>query len=268
MDTRVVLITGASSGIGQACARHLARQGYRVFGTSRRPEGVTGEPFEMIPMDVTDDDSVRRGVEEVLRRAGRLDVLVNNAGFGIAGAVEDTSVEEAREQMETNFFGVLRLCRAVLPIMRAQGSGTIVIIGSLAGRIALPFQGLYSASKFALEGLSEALRMEVRPLGIQVVLIEPGDTRTNFTFRRRHTRASQDSPYAPRMQKALAVAGHDEQHGVPPESVARLLGRILRLRHPRLRYRAGSLFQKVAVSAKCFLPEALFEWAVRKYYRI
>ncbi|MGB9723328.1 MAG: SDR family oxidoreductase [Chloroflexia bacterium] len=267
MDARVVLITGASSGIGQACARYLAGQGYRVFGTSRRPEASAAD-FEMIPMDVTDDDSVRRGVEEVMRRASRLDVLVNNAGFGLAGSVEDTTPEEAREQMETNFFGTLRLCRAVLPIMRAQRSGTIVNIGSLAGLIALPFQGLYSASKFALEGLTEALRMEVRPFGIRVVLIEPGDTRTNFTARRRRTRASGGSPYAERMERALAVAEHDERHGVPPETVARLLGRILRLRHPRLRYRAGSLFQNMAASAKRFLPELLFEWAVRKYYRI
>lgn len=266
MNAQVVLITGASSGIGQACARHLARQGYRVFGTSRRPE-ATAE-FEMISMDVTDDESVRQGVEEVMRRAGRLDILVNNAGFGIAGAVEDTSPEEAIAQLETNFFGVLRLCRAVLPIMRAQGSGTIVNIGSLAGLIALPFQGLYSASKFALEGLSEALRMEVQPFGIRVVLIEPGDVRTNFTSRRRRTRASVGSPYAEKMERALAVAEYDEQHGVPPEAVARVLGRVLRLRHPRLRYRAGSLFQKFAASAKRFLPEMLFEWAVKKYYRI
>lgn len=267
MNAQVVLITGASSGIGQACAQYLARQGYRVFGTSRRPGASTAD-FQMIPMDVTDEDSVRRGVEEVIRQAGRLDVLVNNAGFGIAGAVEDTSPEEALAQLETNFFGVLRLCRAVLPIMRAQGSGTIVNIGSLAGLIALPFQGLYSASKFALEGLSEALRMEVQPFGIRVVLIEPGDVRTNFTSSRRRTQASAGSPYAERMERALAVAEYDEQHGVPPEAVARVLGRILRLRHPRLRYRAGSLFQKFAASAKRFLPEVVFEWAVKKYYRI
>lgn len=267
MSAQVVLITGASSGIGQACARHLARRGYRVFGTSRRPDAsATG--FTMILMDVTDDASVHRGVEEVMRQAGRLDVLVNNAGFGIAGAVEDTSPEEAREQLETNFFGVLRLCRAVLPIMRAQGSGTIVNIGSLAGLIALPFQGLYSASKFALEGLSEALRMEVQPFGIRVVLIEPGDVRTNFTFSRRRTRASAASPYAERMERALTVAEHDEQHGVSPEAVARVLGRVPRLRHPRLRYRAGNFFQKFAASAKRFLPEILFEWAVKKYYRL
>ncbi|MGC8873617.1 MAG: SDR family NAD(P)-dependent oxidoreductase, partial [Chloroflexia bacterium] len=155
----VVLITGASSGIGLACARYLADRGYRVFGTSRHPEACPPEPFPMIQMDVCDDASVLRGVEAVRERAGRIDVLVNNAGIGYGGAIEDTSLEEAHRQFETNFFGALRLCRAVLPIMRAQGSGLIVNMSSIGGLIGLPFQGLYSATKFALEGMSEALRL-------------------------------------------------------------------------------------------------------------
>jgi NADP-dependent 3-hydroxy acid dehydrogenase YdfG len=168
VKARVVLITGASSGIGQACARHLARQGYQVFGTSRRPQGGADEPFEMIPMDVTDEDSVRQGVATVLARAGRLDVVVNNAGFGFGGAVEDTSIDEARELFETNLFGMLRVCRAVLPHLRERRAGTIVNVSSLAGLIGQPFVGMYCATKFATEGLTEALRMEVRPFGIHV----------------------------------------------------------------------------------------------------
>ena len=135
---KVVLITGASSGIGQACARHLAERGYRVFGTSRRPQPGTEDPFEMIAMDVTDEDSVRQGLATVLARAGRLDVVVNNAGFGFGGAVEDTSIGEAQELFETNFFGTLRVCRAVLPHLRERRRGTIVNISSLAGLIASP----------------------------------------------------------------------------------------------------------------------------------
>ena len=194
---RIVLVTGASSGFGRAIAAHLAARGYLVYGTSRSavmPEEATA-PAErslvpiMIPMDVCVDASVDAAVTHILRRHGRIDVLVNNAGFGIAGAVEDTSADELRRQFDTNVFGVLRVCRAVLPHMRRQGGGRIINVGSLAGLIALPFQGAYSASKFALEALSESLRMETKPYGISVSVIEPGDFRTSFTASRVRTQA-------------------------------------------------------------------------------
>lgn len=264
----VVLVTGASSGIGLACARRLARRGYRVFGASRRPPERADEPFEWLALDVGDDESVRRAVATVLERAGRLDVLISNAGIGYAGAVEDTSLEEARAIFETNFFGTLRFCREVLPYMRTRGSGRIVVVGSLAGLIALPFQGLYSASKFALEGLCESLRMEVRPLGIHVVLIEPGDTRTGFTAHRRWVQSAQiGSAYERAARRALAVQERDETHGVSPECVARVVERVLRLRSPRLRYKAAGFFQRFAAFLKRVLPEKWFEWGVGKYYR-
>jgi len=266
---KAVLITGASSGIGQACARRLAQRGHQVFGTSRRPQPDAEEPFEWIAMDVTDDESVREGVATVLARAGRLDVVVNNAGFGFVGAAEDTSIDEAREIFETNFFGVLRVCRAALPPMREQRSGTIVNISSLSGILAQPFQGMYSATKFALEGVSEAMRMELRPFGIRVVLIEPGDTRTAFTANRRRTADSQAaSAYADNTQRALAVVEHDEQTGISPEAVARLLDRILRQRSPRLRYPVASTSQRFAAIARKLLPGGLFERAILRYYRV
>lgn len=265
----VVLITGASSGIGLACARYLADRGYRVFGTSRRPEAYPAEPFPLVQMDVCDDESVRRGVEVVLQRAGRIDVLVNNAGIGYGGAIEDTSLEEAHQQFETNFFGALRLCRAVLPIMRQQGGGLIVNVSSIGGLMGLPFQGLYSAAKFALEGMSEALRLEVRRFGIRVVLIEPGDTRTGFTTHRRRVRASfRGSAYAEPFKRALAVVRLDERHGASPLSVARQLERIIRSRSPRFRYVVASPVQRLAVWVKRYGPDRLMEWALRKYYRI
>ncbi len=269
MTGKVVLITGASSGIGQACARRLARRGYQVFGTSRRPQAGAEGPFEMIAMDVADETSVRQGVATVLAQAGSLDAVVNNAGFGFGGAVEDTSIDEAREIFETNFFGMLRVCAAVLPHMRERRAGFIVNVSSLGGLIALPFQGMYSATKFAMEASSEALRMEVRPFGIHVVLIEPGDTRTDFTANRRRTQSSQaGSPYADSMQRALAVVEHDEQTGTSPEEVARLLERILRSRSPRLRYSVGSASQRFAVVARKWLPGALFESVLARYYRV
>ena len=177
MPRSVVLITGASSGFGEACADHLARRGYRVYGTSRRarfPEGGAEENPRMIPMDVCDDDSVRAAVEFVLAAEGRLDVVVNNAGLGMAGAVEDTSLEEARALFETNFFGMHRVCRAVLPTLRAQRSGLIVNISSIGGLIAIPFQGFYSASKFATEALTEALRMDYDAFGRVLSDTNPG----------------------------------------------------------------------------------------------
>jgi len=266
---KTILITGASSGLGLAGARHLAQRGYRVFGTSRREQPEGSEPFTWIRMDVDDEISVRQGVAEVLRQAGRLDVVVNNAGFGFGGAIEDTALPEARAQVETILFGTLRVCQAALPIMRAQRSGLIVNVSSLGGIIALPFQGLYSAAKFAVEGLSEALRMEVRPWGIYVVLVEPADFRTDFTARRQRTAASgAGSPYAAAFERALAVIEHDELHGSSPEALGRLLERIIRRRSPRLRYTVGSLTELLAGILKPYLPQRLFEWIIRGHYRI
>lgn len=269
MDRKVVLVTGASSGIGKACVEYLAQKGYRVFGTSRRaprnPEITPAGPT-LFWMDVNDDRSVQEGVAFILQQAGRLDAVVNNAGFGIAGAVEDTSIEEAKAQLETNFFGTFRVCRAVLPVMRAQGGGTIVNISSLGGIIALPFQGLYSASKFAVEGLTEALRLEVRPFGIRVVLVEPGDTRTGFTDRRVRVAASADSVYRPYMERVLQIVEHDERNGAFPETVARVVERILRHPNPAPRYRVGPFAQRLAAVLKGVLPGRVFEWAIAKYY--
>ncbi len=275
MEHKVILITGASSGIGQTCAQHLARLGHRVYGTSRRapfPPGETpsGVPV-MIEMDVDCDESVQRAVDWIVQREGRLDVVVNNAGFGIAGAVEETSVEEARAQFETLFFGALRVCRAALPAMRGQGAGLIVNVSSLGGIVPLPYQAMYSAAKFALESLSESLRMEVEPHGVYVSLIEPGDTRTGFTANRRVVRAAADnpaSPYAASFARTLKVIESDERGGAPPESVAWLLARIVTRPRPRLRYAVGPLYQKLAAVLKKLLPAGLFNWLLMKYYRV
>jgi NAD(P)-dependent dehydrogenase (short-subunit alcohol dehydrogenase family) len=223
----------------------------------------------MIPMDVTDEDSVRQGVATVLERAGRLEVVVNNAGFGFGGAVEDTSIDEAQQIFDTNFLGMLRVCRAVLPHLRERRAGTIVNVSSLGGLIAQPFVSMYCATKFAMEGASEALRMELRPFGIHVVLIEPGDTRTAFTANRRRTQASQAaSPYADNAQRALAVIERDEESGISPEAVARLLERVLRSRSPRLRYPVASTFQRFIVGARMLTPSGLYERVLRQYYRV
>ncbi|HHR85111.1 MAG TPA: SDR family oxidoreductase, partial [Candidatus Acetothermia bacterium] len=266
----VVLITGASSGIGAACAQRLAAEGDRVYGTSRHPGDETdASGVQILAMDVNSDESVAAAIEQIVRAEGRIDVAVNNAGFGIAGAIEDTSIEEAKALFETNFFGMLRVCRAVLPVMRAAHSGTIVNTSSLGGRIGLPYQGLYSATKFAVEGMSEALRMEVRQFGIHVTMIEPGDFRTGFTRNRRYVAAAQeDSAYKGSFERTIKVAENDEQGGSSPEQIARLLVRILRTRSPKVRYSVGGISQRSAAVLKQILPSRVFEWALMKYYKV
>jgi NAD(P)-dependent dehydrogenase (short-subunit alcohol dehydrogenase family) len=265
---RVVLVTGASSGIGRACARLLAQRGHRVFGTFRRPPADPGEEgFTPVTMEATDDASVQASVAQVLREAGRVDVVVNNAGYSLVGAVEDTSLAEAQRQMDTNFFGVLRVCREVLPVMRGQRDGLIVNVSSLGGLFGLPFQGLYAASKFALEGLTESLRHEVAPFGVRVTLIEPGDLRTSITDKRvRAAAADGRSAYADAFRRALSVIEREERGGPPPEVVAALVLRLLAVRAPRVRYTVGHLSQRSSAWARAWVPEGLFESAIRRYF--
>lgn len=263
---QVVLVTGASSGLGRAISEHLAGQGRRVWGTSRSsgfaPEGLRG-----LVLDVDDDASVERGVGELLASEGRIDAVVNNAGFGLAGAVEDTSIDEAKRQMETNFFGVLRVIRAVLPSMRERRRGTIVNIGSLGGRIGLPFQGLYSASKFALEGLSESLRQEVAPWGVRVVLVEPGDFATAITDNRlRAAAAGRGSAYAEAFRATLDVVEREETGGAQPRLAARLVARLLDDPDPGLRHTVGHPSQRLSLLAKGLLPPSWFERLLMSHY--
>ena len=221
----------------------------------------------MLPMDVTDDASIRSAVQVIMEREQQLDVVLNNAGYGIAGAIEDTTPAEIQAQFETNFFGVFRVCHATIPILRAQGSGLIITISSISGLIGVPFQGAYTASKFALEGLMEVLRMELKPYGVGVVLIEPGDFRTGFTDNRIRTATAQaGSVYQDRFIKALQVMEQDERNGPEPTSIARLLVSIIDDPKPRLRYTVGPFLEILAVHLKKILPSRLFELLIRKTY--
>jgi NAD(P)-dependent dehydrogenase (short-subunit alcohol dehydrogenase family) len=267
-ERTVVLITGASSGFGEAAARLLAAHGpYRVFGTSRRAAGDEERGgVEMLPLDVRSDASVAACVDAVLQRAGRIDVLVNNAGYTLAGAVEETAIDEAKAQFDTNFFGMARMVRAVLPAMRAQGGGRIVNVSSLAGLVGVPFHAHYSASKFAIEGLSEGLRQEVRRFGIHVSLIEPGDFKTAGTAARQ--RAAGGLPaYAAARDRAIDIMARAEQAGPDPLRFAELLLRILGARRPRLRYRLGTDAVWVP-RARRLVPESVFEWLMRANYEM
>jgi short-subunit dehydrogenase len=267
-NPQVVMVTGASSGIGKAIAEHLAGLGHKVYGTSRKNTTKMGA-VEMIPMEVTDDRSVAEGVARVQKSEGRIDALVNNAGYGIAGAAEETSVQEAQAQFDTNFFGMFRVTKAVLPGMREKRSGLIVNMSSIAGFISIPFQSFYCATKFAIEGFSEALRMELRNFGIRVALVEPGDHRTNFTANRVRTKESQgNSAYREKFDASLGVMERDEQNGPPPEAIARRVGKILSSPAPSLRHPVGLFLQRFAVTLKHTLPAGVFESIIRSTYKL
>ncbi len=213
-------------------------------------------------MDVDDDGSVFEGVNQVWQNEGRLDVVVNCAGFGVAGPIEDTPIAMAQAQFNTNVFGVMRVCQRALPLMRRQGAGRIVNVTSIAGELSLPFQGIYSATKFAVEGFSEALHAEVRPFGIHVVLVQPGDFRTGFTDARRTVRVV-GSPYAGRSSHALTIAERDERAGADPQQLARAIARILATRHPKLRHVVGPPAQEWLMRLRYVLPG---RWLIARHF--
>jgi len=265
-DTKTVLITGATSGIGRATADLLAREGYAVFGTGRTPPREQQAGFEVLPLDVRSDSSAEACIGAVLARTGRLDVLVNNAGYALIGAAEETTIEEARSQFETNFFGVVRMTRAALPLMRRQGEGTIVQVGSLAGHLAIPFAGFYSATKFALDGYSEALWHELKPSGIRVALVEPAFVRTHLGSGSKVV-GSDVGNYAVTRQRVLDAINRAVEAGTSPERVAEAILRILRSRSPRLRNPIGLQATFLPV-AKALFPWPAFAGGVRKNFDV
>jgi NAD(P)-dependent dehydrogenase (short-subunit alcohol dehydrogenase family) len=261
-NEKVVVITGASAGIGLACADRLQNAGWVVVGASRR--GTSSGSWSGIVMDVDNDESVRAGVAEVLQRHGRIDAVVASAGWGVAGAVEHTAIDEAKAQVETNFWGATRVVQCVLPAMRAQRRGRIVLISSIGGVLAIPFQAFYSASKFALEGLGEALAYEVAPFGIDVTLVEPGNVRTDFTANRKMAAASSgDAAYESALARAVGVMERDEANGVAPDAVAVVVQKTLESRRPPRRVSVGKAGERVGILAKRLLPHRVFEAAAK-----
>jgi NAD(P)-dependent dehydrogenase (short-subunit alcohol dehydrogenase family) len=255
---RVALVTGASDGIGRACADRLAGAGWTVTGASRR--GTAGANWAGLVMNVDDEAAVKAGVAGVIEAHGRLDALIAAAGWGVAGAVEHTALSEAQAQFDTNFWGCVRAVQAVLPQMRAQGSGRIVLISSLGGVLGIPFQAFYSASKFALEGLAEALAYEVAPFGIEVTLVQPGNIKTGFTAARKMAAAAEGDPvYGAALKKAVGVMERDEINGAPAGVVAATVQRVLEARRPPRRVSSGKAAERVSVLAKRVLPYRVFE---------
>jgi NAD(P)-dependent dehydrogenase (short-subunit alcohol dehydrogenase family) len=262
----VALVTGVSSGIGNATARALVERGYRVFGTVRSETSAVPSKVERVLLDVRDADSIASAVREVLDRAGRIDLLVNNAGGSVTGAVEETSLSQARDLFDVNFFGAVRVTQAVLPAMRAQRSGRIIFISSVLGLMPAPFMGFYAASKHALEGLAESLDHETRGLGIRAVLVEPAWTRTQFA---NHS-ATADSPiedYAAERESARQGRRDGLNAGDDPSLVAEVVVKAATARRPRLRY-AASRRARLLARLRRFMPARVFDGALRKQYRL
>jgi NAD(P)-dependent dehydrogenase (short-subunit alcohol dehydrogenase family) len=259
---RSVLVTGASAGIGMACADRLYADGWSVTGASRR--GTFSGGWTGLVMDVDDDQSVHAGVAAVLEATGRIDAVVAAAGWGLAGAVERSAIDEAKAQMETNFWGCVRVVRDALPGMREQGSGRIVLVSSIGGAIGIPFQAFYSASKFALEGYGEALAYEVAPFGVHVTMVQPGNVQTDFSASRRMAReARDDAVYGQTADKAISLMERGERNGVPAADVAAVVSKVLGARHPPRRVSVGKAGERVGLVAKRLLPFRAFESSAR-----
>ncbi|MDQ5873424.1 MAG: SDR family oxidoreductase [Acidobacteriota bacterium] len=273
-QAQVILVTGCSSGIGRATALEAAERGHRVFASARRREDVadlSAKGIETLALDVTDPGSIGEAVREVLRSAERIDALVNNAGYGQYGAIEDVSLEEWRAQFEVNVFGAIAVLRAVLPAMRAARGGTVVNVSSVAGRVAIPFAGPYSASKHALEAISDALRVEVSPWGVRVVLVEPGPIATRFGDRTRQATArilSVPGPYSPFYGGAERASNKQFQRGrKSPDVVARVIVDSIEAKRPKARYRITPL-AKALVALKTFAPDRFLDRRMKKMLRL
>jgi NAD(P)-dependent dehydrogenase (short-subunit alcohol dehydrogenase family) len=249
-ERMVAVVTGSSSGIGYETVLALARNGFTTFATIRnlgkagQIESVASKeklPIHVVQLDVTDDASVQNAIQEVMKKAGRIDVVVNNAAYGLTGAFEDLSIEEIKTQYETNFYGVIRVTQAILPIMRKQGSGRIVNISSGAGRFGYPGGSAYVSTKFALEGLSESMAYELEPFGIKVVLVEPGVIRTNFGSSMILAKRAQNlsSPYSQMMQRMGASFEQLQKNASDPDLVANIVLQAATSQNPELRYLAG-----------------------------
>ena len=258
---KVILITGASAGIGRACADRLHQRGWTVVGASRRGSSTAG--WSPMVMDVDDDESVKKGVATIVGDYGRLDAVMAGAGWGLAGPVELTPIGEAKDQLETNFWGAVRVVQAALPIMRRQGGGRVLLVSSIGGIVGIPFQAFYSASKFAMEGYGESLAYEVAPFGIHVTLVEPGNVRTDFTSSRRNVATADDDSYSSAVTKAVGLMERDEANGVEPDDVAVVVEKVLTSSRPRRRVSVGKRGERVGIMAKRVLPYRLFETAAK-----
>ena len=266
--SKVVLITGASSGIGKSVATFLQDKGCKVYGTSRNPKNIKDFTFELIALDVLKLDTINNAINYIIQKEGRLDILVNNAGMGITGPVEDTPTEEMRAVFNTNLFGAIDVMKAVLPQMRSQKSGIIINVTSIAGYMGLPFRGLYSASKGALETVTEAVSMEVQNFGIKAVNIAPGDFATNIAAGRYHTPVFEKSAYKVNYQANLDLMNTHVNDGMDPLEMAKVVFKIINSKKTKIHYKVGGFMEKFSIVLKRILPDRLYEKLLMQHYKL
>ena len=266
--SKVVLITGASSGIGKSIAEYLHQNGMVVYGTSRNPKEREINGVKMLALNVIEVDTIKKTVADIIKVEGRLDVLINNAGMGITGPIEDTPTDKMRSVFNTNLFGAIDVMKAVLPQMRLQKSGLIINVTSIAGYMGLPFRGIYSASKGALEIITEASRMEVKEFGIIITNVAPGDFATNIAAGRYHTPVFDNSAYKEKYAENLALMDQHVDGGLNPQIMAKSVYEIILKKQPRIHYKIGGFMEKFSIVLKRILPDAWYEKLLMNHYKL
>lgn len=266
--SKVVLITGGSSGIGKTVGNYLQTKGYKVYGSSRSPQNVTDNVFPLVAIDVRNSQTIQQAVQEIIEKEGRIDVLINNAGVGITGPVEEIPLEEIQNNFHTNVFGPIEMMKAVLPFMRSQKSGLIINVTSIAGYMGLPYRGIYSASKGALELITESIRMEVKPFNINVTNVAPGDFATDIASRRFHAPVLEHSPYKEIYSQQLATIDEHVNDGGDPVEMAKAIDAIIQTKNPKVHYKVGAFMQKFSIFLKKILPDTVYEKMLMNHYKI
>jgi len=264
----VVLITGGSSGIGKSIGEFLIQKGYIVYGTSRNPENYKDSKFPLLALDVKDHKSIENTVKLIVENEGHLDVVINNAGAGITGPVEEIPEFEIKANFETNFFGPINVIKAVLPKMRQQKKGLIINITSIAGYMGLPYRGIYSASKGALELITEVFRMELRDFNIKMTNIAPGDFATNIAAGRYHAPLLEDSPYKKPYGNTLELMNTHVESGSNPLMMAQAVYKIINTKNPKAHYKVGAFMQKFSIVLKRMLPDKVYEKLLLNHYKL
>ena len=265
---KVVLITGASSGIGNAIANYLHNKNFIVYGTSRNAENYKNIKFNLISLDVRNKESIQNAVNHIIDKEKSIDILINNAGVGITGALEEIPIEEIKNNFETNFFGPIEVIKAVLPYMRQNKNGLIINITSIAAYMGLPFRSIYSASKSALSITTEALRMELKPYNIKVCNVAPGDFATNIASGRYHAPVNENSPYYTTYGGSLQMMNEHVDKGLDTNKMAKTIYNIIENKDVKIHYKVGLFMQKFSVLLKCILPNNWFEKLLIKHYKL
>ena len=266
--SKVVLITGGSSGIGKSIGEFLSDKGFTVYGTSRSPERYPDTKIKLVALDVADVLSVEKAIETVATEAGRIDVVINNAGAGITGPIEEIPDEEIKRNFETNLFGPINVIKAVLPTMRKRNSGLIINVTSIAGYMGLPYRGIYSASKGALELITEAFRMELKGFNINMTNVAPGDFATNIAAGRYHAPALDTSPYRETYGATLSMMDEHVDGGSDPKQMAEAIFKIIETKNPKIHYKVGAFMQKFSIVLKRILPDSVYERLLMNHYKL